>query len=266
MRHFFVWLLAAGFVLCTNAQQCDNRGVCDTHEMCPVWQEQGQCEEEKDYMTRHCPVSCKIKHTKANPAVICTDAHPRCKVWADLGECTVNTRNMKKHCAKSCDLCDENSPALPEDEDNPNCVDIHTNCDFWAERGECESNPTYMLANCMKSCGSCPKAAIKKSSTRVLAEGDVTLEESKKYGVKQRAEGEKRAATIARLEEAISYMESEQVVHLPKKVRESCQNRHELCAFWAVIGTSRTTVDFINKPRSANIVFVSMLQGSVRKT
>ena len=247
MKQLLVAVLTVSFVvLQTSAQQCDNQGACDTHEMCPAWQAQGLCEEETDYMTRHCPVSCNSKSRKAIPASVCVDAHPRCQVWADLGECTANVRNMKQYCAKSCDLCDANSlesapeddTAEAQDDDDPNCVDNHTNCDFWAEKGECESNPSYMLTNCRKSCGVCPKAQVKQApTTRILNESDAILEESKKYGVKQRAEGERKGLTFARLEDAVAYMESEQVVHLPKKVQESCQNRHELCAFWAVIGT-----------------------------
>lgn len=253
MKQFLVSFFTAGFLLCARAQQCDNKGVCDTHEMCPVWQEQGQCEEEKDYMKKHCPVSCNINSAKADPVPLCKDFHSRCKVWADLGECTAN-RNMKKYCAKSCDLCDVNSLDLAL-EDDPDCVDNHANCGFWAEKGECESNPTYMLANCMKSCGSCPNPAPRQTSTRILVEGDDVLEESKKYGVKQRAEGERRALTIARIEEAMTYMQSEQVVHLPQKVRETCQNRHELCAFWAVIGELRTFARFVEIFWSAQTIF-----------
>ena len=34
-------------------------GCVDTHEDCAFWQENGQCEANPAYMTRHCAGSCK---------------------------------------------------------------------------------------------------------------------------------------------------------------------------------------------------------------
>lgn len=67
---------------------------------------------------------------------------------------------------------------------------------------------------------------------------DVILEESASFGEKQLANGGERLQTIERVKESIDYMNSEKVTSLSPAIKESCMNRNELCAFWAVLGKS----------------------------
>ena len=101
-----------------------------------------------------------------------------------------------------------------------------------------------MNENCARSCTACEKSKQRKTkeypATTELGVGtDVILEESASFGEKQVADGGEREQTIERVKATIDYMGSEKVTTLSPAIKESCINRHELCAFWAILGKSR---------------------------
>jgi len=94
-------LLVAG----TSAQDCTADGLCDKHERCGVWKEEGECYLNKEYMLEECPASCSDEDYPTKTDKACKDHHLRCPVWADLGECAENPTNMKRYCPLSCGIC-----------------------------------------------------------------------------------------------------------------------------------------------------------------
>lgn len=112
------------------------------------------------------------------------------------------------------------------------CVDTHELCDFWAERGECDINPNYMKPNCRKSCGLCDG-----DPSQTDKSDDNDNPDDSTYGEIQKFDGDKSLETQQRIQEVNDYMFNKVFVKPEyKSVRKECKNRHELCAFWAVIG------------------------------
>jgi len=186
-------------------------------------------------MKENCPVSCSNAERSPKTGE-CKDLHERCEVWARLGECKENPKDMNKYCPKSCGVpvCEE---AVGQDEDDSNCVDNHKLCSFWASKGECSANSNYMHAQCPKSCNSCEK--VYKSVGRKAVsdeEESLVLERTGEFGSRQKAEGDKKNEILQRIQKSIEYMKSEQVTTLSAHLIETCQNRHDLCSFWSVIG------------------------------
>lgn len=95
-----------------------------------------------------------------------------------------------------------------------------------------------MLKECAKSCDSCKPSTPKKRKRSLAVQGnkDDLLKQTELFGTPQVADGAEELQTIARIQESISYMFSEEVMALSAKVKENCKNRHDLCTFWAVIG------------------------------
>jgi len=142
-------------VVVVTAQNCLANGVCDTHERCSVWEDEGECLLNRAYMLKHCPASCrggdgasKYKAVQTGKGQ-CDDAHPRCHLWADSGECHANESNMRKYCPKACGFCTTTTPSsggggggggggdAVDDDDSEydgDCEDQHKNCAFWAEK------------------------------------------------------------------------------------------------------------------------------------
>lgn len=211
-----------------NAQLCAADGSCDTHERCPVWQEEGECLRNNFYMRKHCPVSCP-KGALPNLQKECQDAHPNCEKWAEAWECDA----VKKFCAKSCNSCIKAAEVV--------CKDEHENCDFWAERGECEANTKYMHASCPKACNVCPKVPFDEARL------EEAVAQSKAFGEAQRVSGveKERIHTFNILVESINYMQSNQVMELPAKIRDACTNKQDLCSFWAGIGECEKNMAFM---------------------
>lgn len=206
------------------AQECDQEGNCDKHERCPIWKEEGECNNNKDYMRKHCPVTCGVKpspsDTKEEP---CKDRHERCTVWKDLGECETNKANMHKYCPVACGICSGDS-----DTDFGGCQDTNERCSYWAKQGECSANSRYMEKNCPKSCGVCDRAV--QQQRELQGDAAEILKESEKYGDVQTADGDTAQDIIDRVKETIAYMNSDQVMNLPAKIRDNCKVRPSLGA------------------------------------
>jgi prolyl 4-hydroxylase len=225
-------------------QECTADGsLCDTHERCPVWKEEGECVQNPDYMKKLCPFSCVglkddasgVPNVSDETGGEFEDRHERCKLWAKIGECKANAANMEKYCPKAC----KTWAAEENDDDNKQssatCVDSHPHCIAWAKSGECESNEGYMHKNCASSCGICVAAvrsAIIPSEREQVA---IMMQRTLEFGVWQEASGPETQKTLDVIRSSIQYMENE-IESLPSSVINDCYNRYALCAFWAAVG------------------------------
>ena len=95
-----------------------------------------------------------------------------------------------------------------------------------------------MHRNCPVSCNTCDKVAPKSTPKESVATssnselGDL----SATFGVPQRIEGSRKEEVALRVKKTAEYMTSDNVEELEENIRNNCQNRNDLCAFWAVIG------------------------------
>jgi ShK domain-like len=236
-----------------SSQECTADGSkCDTHERCAAWRKEGECISSRSYMLKYCPASCESDDLETNfhevrydeDDGICEDKHSYCSIWADHGECEENSYDMERFCPKSCKVCsllnDERDLEEDDEEDDSNldvvkCQNNHETCEFWASKGECEVNPNYMEQNCAKACGTCPKLQVQMDEDRAFQR---KLEkESIKFGTKQSIEGENAKNIAILVQETIEYLNDPLTLQLPEQVLKNCENRHELCTFWASIGT-----------------------------
>ena len=111
--------------------------VCrDAEEACPAWADNGQCEDNLEYMYQNCPVSCGACKTK------CFDKDAQCPSWARQGECKKNA-GLLTECPVSCGVC------------TGLCLDKQNDCPNWAAAGACGTNAAYMLKECPRSCQVC---------------------------------------------------------------------------------------------------------------
>ena len=213
------FLLAAA-----SAQDCTAEGVCDKHQRCGVWRDEGECYKNEDYMMEECPASCSDENYPTKTDKVCKDYHVRCHVWADLGECDENPTNMKRYCPLACGVCAVSDEVADND---PNCLDSHAQCSFWASSGECSANPKYMHSNCAKSCGTCD--IVEKINERkrdlelgvpLLSDDDLAIVAlSADFGKKQKASGSEAFKTLEIIRNTMSYLKAD-VVHLPDHIQK----------------------------------------------
>ena len=220
---------------------------CDTHVRCPIWKDDGECIRSQEYMLEHCPGSCTNWLDENNVDVVtsngsnCYDRHADCAQWALLGECDSNPE-VSTYCAVSCNDCTTEQPAADSE---VSCRDENESCGYWTSVGECDTNPNYMHQFCKKSCQSC-----NIDDVVVVTKDRPTpsFEQPKKttFGVMQAMNGERANEVVVRVTESIAYMESEIVLQLEESIRTQCQNRHELCAFWAVLGECEQNIAYMH--------------------
>jgi hypothetical protein len=211
-------------VTAASAQDCTAEGICDKHQRCGAWREDGECFKNADYMMKECPASCADENYPTKNNKVCKNHHVRCPVWAGLGECDENPTNMKRYCPLACGVC-----VVPGavDVDDPSCVDSHEQCSFWSKRGECSANPGYMHVNCAKSCGTCEILKKKDDQKRNLEVGVTKLTDeelgivslSVDFGDKQTVSGSESYQVLEVLRSTIEYFKTD-VVHLPNQIQD----------------------------------------------
>jgi prolyl 4-hydroxylase len=246
---------------------------CDTHPRCPVWKDDGECIRMQTYMNKHCPGSCEnvraIAIQESNVDISngnCRDRHDDCSAWAKLGECDTNS-DMRKYCAVSCGICQAEPAAENEEGSDPTCTDEHENCGFWAGAGECDANPNYMKQYCKKSCKACKMNLNRVLPTRTKkATGAISDEQQKttEFGSLQTIEGARKDEVLQRVKESIAYMESDSVLELDESLRTKCQNRNELCAFWAVIGECEKNAAYMKTNCAPSCMTCHLIDMSLR--
>uniref|UniRef100_A0A0N5BLV9 peroxidase n=1 Tax=Strongyloides papillosus TaxID=174720 RepID=A0A0N5BLV9_STREA len=80
----------------------NTEGLCvDKHDLCKFWSNIGECQSNKDWMTKNCPISCNL----CNGSAICIDRHRLCGFWTAINECETNAVWMLSNCALSCKAC-----------------------------------------------------------------------------------------------------------------------------------------------------------------
>jgi len=138
-------------------------------------------------------------------------------------------------------------------DERSNCEDTHENCQMWADSGECMANPPYMLTHCRSSCQSCGlqgeelEAEIEHQRKLNHVGGDETLLETP-YGKLQDGENDPNSAIHPIVANYSKYMDSVVFVDEDyKDVKDSCKNRHELCAFWASLGECENNEVYMQK-------------------
>jgi len=123
----------------------------DTEAACQDWAENGQCEENLEFMFKTCPTACGVCKPK------CYDKdEAKCGAWARAGECKKNTAILSL-CPISCGVC------------TSLCLDTANDCPQWAAAGHCNENPGYMLKTCPYSCNVCD---VEKHGSKACADSD----------------------------------------------------------------------------------------------
>jgi prolyl 4-hydroxylase len=140
-------------------------------------------------------------------------------------------------------------------------ADTHEWCAVWRDKGECRRRVDYMRTHCPVSCATASNnekgsyedtletvANDDDDDTDVLATRIALLETTIAFGERQRADGEQAQETLELIEQTVLYLQSNLVSTSTSAApppplfddimmrHNHCRNRHELCAFWAVLG------------------------------
>jgi len=107
--------VAAGFAkLAPEKMAGVTRECVDVSAACGTWAYRGDCEKNKKFMARQCPVTCKVCTPDASAGkskTACVDDEKDCEGWALRGECYKNVEFMRSKCRKSCGVCGPFGPA-----------------------------------------------------------------------------------------------------------------------------------------------------------
>lgn len=227
-----------------------NSECIDSHNDCAYWLSNGECDINQYFMYQYCKKSCGVcdcEDKKESCSMLaemgeyendplcavpaddstedtdCKDKSPVCGEWAAKGQCKMNPEYMSSYCKSSCNECNEKKVEPQEQE----CKDSREDCISWATHGECEKNPNYMTEECKKSC-------------RVCTVFDM--------GVEQTSPMDKQEL----LSKAVKNMTEYYMYDIIKKeeyigVRDLCKNKHEKCAYFALLGECKNNLNYMNK-------------------
>jgi hypothetical protein len=168
-----------------------------------------------------------------------------CPFWASVGECSKNPQYMLASCAKSCKSAVVVSEVVVEPPFYNNKNEENELCAFWASVGECVKNPKYMLKNCAKCCAS---AGLKDESSMMKPKNSGhNGKKDEKFGHGKHSHHGKRGD----YGKHSHHGNKEEVVD--KMVDDSpCQDKDELCAFWASVGECMKNPSYMKKSCKAS--------------
>jgi prolyl 4-hydroxylase len=145
-------------------------------------------------------------------------------------------------------------------DDTTSGADTHEWCAVWRDKGECRRRADYMHKHCPVSCAAASNnekgnhedtletvANDDDNDTDGLATRIALLETTIAFGERQRADGEQAQDILELIAQTVLYLQSNLVTTSTSAsppplfddimIRHNhCRNRHELCAFWAVLG------------------------------
>ena len=139
------------------------------------------------------------------------------------------------------------------------CEDLGSDCGQRAKDRQCEENPSYMLQFCARSCNACgggiPNEFHGDGSDGIGDlheeedfddEDDLDFEErmngkeQDEYGVVQEMDREHKEEILRAMESMRVYFSEARndpgTTSTMHTILDNCKNRHELCAFWKVMG------------------------------
>ncbi|EYC00653.1 hypothetical protein Y032_0114g457 [Ancylostoma ceylanicum] len=163
-------LLCRSFTVCGTGKESN---CCDKHPSCASWAQQGECQNNPEWMLPNCQLSCHSCETESDEPSTetsmcgtgnesnCCDKHPNCAFWARRRECKSNPDWMLPNCPLSCRNCgtdfDKQTTKVRQcgTGKESECCDHHSSCAFWASKGECRKDPDWMLRKCQLSCHFC---------------------------------------------------------------------------------------------------------------
>lgn len=132
------------------------------------------------------------------------------------------------------------------------CEDLEHNCGPMVEDGQCEKNPMHMHQFCALSCNACggnfPEQFADEDEDEIGDmheeddfDEDVDGKEQDEYGVVQVLEDDQHTKAILQaIEDMRVYFREARTDPATNSsmhtILDNCKNRHELCAFWKVVG------------------------------
>jgi len=126
--------------------------------------------------------------------------------------------------------------------DMAHCRNSHKLCAFWSSLGECENN-SFMTTQCGPSCHSCTKGAANDKSLHELSESELLMA-VKAYGEPQELGEDDKLTLLDVIIDSIDYMRNLGDT-LSQEIKDSCVNKHELCAYWVAGGECEANVVYM---------------------
>jgi hypothetical protein len=131
----------------TLGQECASNELCDSHERCTVWKEEGECELNKTYMKRYCPVSCGFTETPAQEKELLAN---QSEEFGIRQEAVGSTEEKIVLIMRESIQYMKTKEAIDQGED---CRNKQVHCSFWSSIGKfsrrfCFDGFSWFLSSC----------------------------------------------------------------------------------------------------------------------
>lgn len=139
-------------------------GLSDHHELCAFWENEGECDNNPQYMKKECFKSCLLNKVNNSLNGTCTLYMAESSIpnsgWGMYSASHISEgQNIPQpeillnildyiHHLKLAKRLKDGLDVFPEGIQ----PDQNDGCAFWAKSGECDVNPSYMRHNCQESC------------------------------------------------------------------------------------------------------------------